>query len=101
MGRGFLSGIFWGGIVGIVLLGVSSQLLDRQELSLPQPEASAVEVPGGSEFDQARPETDPVLPSTEDRPAGNDVAGVQVPEDTEDTPVHWVGECMKLCPLEE
>ena len=58
MGRGFLAGLFWGGLVGLGLLFVSSQALDRQELSLPRPEAAAVEVPGGSEFNQAREETE-------------------------------------------
>mgnify|MGYP001803593660 CR=1 FL=1 len=67
MGRGFLSGIFWGGIVGLVALFVSSQTLERQVLSFPQPAAAEVEVPGGSEFNQARPESDPVLPRTDAR----------------------------------
>ncbi len=82
MGRGFLSGIFWGGIVGLVALFVSSQTLERQVLSFPQPEAGAVEVPGGSEFNQARPETDPVVPGTDARPGGDTVAGVAVPDES-------------------
>ncbi len=86
MGRGFLSGIFWGGIVGIVLLFVSGAVLDRQQLSLPQPQASAVEVPGGSEFDQARPETEPVLPSSDGRPASGNAAGVALQADDQDAP---------------
>lgn len=86
MGRGFLSGIFWGGILGVVLLFVSSQMLERQQLSFPQPTASAVEVPGGSEFDQARPETEAVLPSAESKPEADDIAAVAVPEDVSETP---------------
>ena len=82
MGRGFLSGIFWGGIVGLVALFVSSQTLERQVLSFPQPDAAEVEVPGGSEFNQARPETDPVMPGMDARPEGDTAAGVAVPDET-------------------
>ncbi len=81
MGRGFLSGIFWGGIVSIALLFVANQTIDRQSLSFPNPEAVAVEVPGGSEFNQAREETDPVVPDADTRPQGDSVAGVAVPDD--------------------
>ncbi|MEM6385069.1 MAG: divergent polysaccharide deacetylase family protein [Pseudomonadota bacterium] len=81
MGRGFLSGIFWGAIVSIVALFVSHQAVDRQSLSFPKPEAAEVDVPGGSEFNQARPETDPVVPSTDSRPEGDTVAVVPMPEE--------------------
>lgn len=86
MGRGFLSGIFWGAIVGVALLLVSSQTLDRQEMSFPQPEASAVEVPGGSEFDQARAETDPVLPEPESAPEAGPSRSIASPADEIDAP---------------
>lgn len=86
MGRGFLSGIFWGGIVSLVALFVSNQTMERQSLSFPRPEAAAVEVPGGSEFNQARPETDPVVPGIDARPEGDSVAGVAVPNDAETEP---------------
>jgi polysaccharide deacetylase 2 family uncharacterized protein YibQ len=86
VGRGFLSGIFWGGIVGLVALFVSHEALDRQVLSFPQPNATEVEVPGGSEFNQARPETDPVVPGTDTRPEADGVSGVAVPDDTVGTP---------------
>jgi polysaccharide deacetylase 2 family uncharacterized protein YibQ len=82
VGRGFLSGIFWGGIVGLVALFVSSQTLERQVLSFPQPDAAEVEVPGGSEFNQARPEADPVMPGTDARPESDTAAGVAVPDET-------------------
>ena len=85
MGRGFLAGIFWGGIVGLAILFIASQSLDRVELSLPKPEASAVEVPAGTEFDQAREETDPVVPEAETRPMSDAVSGVAVPEDAVET----------------
>ena len=86
MGRGFLAGIFWGGIVGLGLLFLSSQIMDRRELSFPKPEAAAVEVPAGTEFDQARPETIPVAPEAETRPEADTVAGVSPPEDAVETP---------------
>ncbi len=81
MGRGFLTGIFWGGIVGAGMLLVSSQALDRQSLSLPKPKATAVEVPGGSEFDQAGVDTDPAVPEPESRPEAEIVGLVDAPED--------------------
>jgi polysaccharide deacetylase 2 family uncharacterized protein YibQ len=86
VGRGFLSGIFWGAVVGVALLFVSSQALDRQQMSLPQPEASPVEVPGGSEFDQARAESDPVLPEPESAPGAEPASGIALPEDGADAP---------------
>lgn len=86
MERGFLAGIFWGGVVGVGMLAVSSQTLERQQLSFPKPEAGQVEVPGGSEFDQARPESEPVLPGTEPAPAGEVITGVTPPEDAVETP---------------
>ena len=96
MGRGFLSGIFWGGILGVVMLAVSTQVLERQDLSLPQPEARAVEVPGGSEFDQAKAETDPVLPATETQPATEEIASVAVPEGAGDTPPVLDGSALEV-----
>ena len=86
MGRGFLTGIFWGGIVGFAMLSVSSLVFGRQELSLPRPEAVPVEVPAGTEFDQARPETVPVAPEAETRPGAEGVAGVVAPDDAVETP---------------
>lgn len=86
MGRGFLSGIFMGAIVSAILLFVSSQVLERQTLSFPKPSASAVEVPAGTEFDQARAETDPVLPNTETRPSADVVVEAPLPDDAPDAP---------------
>ena len=86
MGRGFLSGIFLGAIVSAVLLFVSSQVLERQTLSFPKPSASAVEVPAGTEFDQARPESDPVVPNSETRPSADAVVEAPVPDDAPDAP---------------
>jgi polysaccharide deacetylase 2 family uncharacterized protein YibQ len=66
---------------------VSSQTMDRQQLSFPKPETAAVEVPGGSEFDQARVETEPVLPTTETvREAEGILTGIIPPPDAGDTP---------------
>lgn len=68
-------GGMWGIVVGGVIVTVASQLAVRHDLVLPKPEARAVETPAGTEFDQARPETDPELPSEETVPAA-DVAAV-------------------------
>ena len=81
MGRGFLTGLFWGGIVAVGMLLVSSQALDRQSLSLPKPQATSVEVPGGSEFDQAGVDTDPAAPEPETRPEAEAATLVEAPDD--------------------
>lgn len=86
MGHGFLAGSFWGGLIGLVMLFVSTQVVERQQLSLPKPAAEPVEVPAGTEFDQARPETDPVVPDAETAPAAEQVSDVTAPEEVEETP---------------
>ena len=86
MGRGFLAGIFWGVIVSVAILLVSNVALDRQQLSFPRPEAVPVEVPAGSEFDQARVETDPVVPDAETRPEAETPRDVVAPEDIVEAP---------------
>ncbi|MEL7460322.1 MAG: divergent polysaccharide deacetylase family protein [Pseudomonadota bacterium] len=64
-------GGMWGIVVGGVIVTVASQLAVRHDLVLPKPVARAVETPAGTEFDQARPETDPELPSEETVPAAD------------------------------
>ena len=87
MAQGFLAGALWGTLCGVAILGVASQAVERRSLSFPKPQATAVEVPGGSEFDQARPESDPVVPEAQTRPnAGETAIGVVPPEDVVETP---------------
>ena len=86
LGRGFLAGIFWGALVSVAIVFVSNFALDRRQLSFPRPEAVPVEVPAGSEFDQAREETDPVVPEVETRPGGEALSGVAPPPDAVETP---------------
>lgn len=72
MARGFLSGIVFGAVVSGVGLVTASQLAGTVEMRLsePEPEAEAVRVPPGSEFNRERPESKPVLPQSEERPEG-------------------------------
>ncbi|MDJ1016114.1 MAG: divergent polysaccharide deacetylase family protein [Paracoccaceae bacterium] len=86
MGRGFLAGIFWGGLLGLALLVIAGMTVDRRQLSFPQPDATPVEVPAGTEFDQARPETEPVVPQAETPPKAEVVSGVTPPEDVVEAP---------------
>ncbi|NRA99473.1 MAG: divergent polysaccharide deacetylase family protein [Rhodobacteraceae bacterium] len=74
MGRGLLSGIIWGAIVGAFIVVLASQMAVQQDLTLPRPNATPVEVPVGTEFNQARPERDPVVPGTDETPTGDEVA---------------------------
>lgn len=80
MGRGFFSGTIWGALLGLVAVALASQLTVRRELSFPEPQAAEIEVPGGSEFDQARPETEPVVPSVEAPPAQVEPVEVAQPD---------------------
>ncbi len=60
-------------ILGVVISGVAvvgaARLLPPVDISLPAPDAGAVAVPAGSEFNKERPDTEPNLPTTESRPA--------------------------------
>jgi hypothetical protein len=78
VGRGFLSGLIWGAILSGSVLIIASNVADYTSLSLPKPEVEAVQMPEGSRFDENRPESQPSIPQTEDRPAG-DVAPEPVP----------------------
>lgn len=81
MGRGLLAGTFWGLLIGAFIIVMASQVSTRQKLSFPQPDAAPVDVPGGTEFNQARPETDPVTPgAVEPRPSEQTVVSPAVPE---------------------
>ena len=84
MGRGFFAGTMWGALVGLLAVALATQLTVRRELSFPEPQAAALDVPGGSEFDQARPETEPVVPTVEAPPAQAEPVEVAEPE-PEDT----------------
>ncbi len=66
MGRGIFFGGFWGLVVGGIVLSVASLL--GEVPGRVAPEAAPVEVPAGSEFDQAR-EDAPVQAPTEVAPA--------------------------------
>lgn len=74
MGRGLISGIFWGAIVGVFIVVLASQMAVQQDLTLPRPNATPVEVPVGTEFNQPRPESNPVVPGTDATPSGEEVA---------------------------
>jgi uncharacterized protein len=87
LGRGFFAGILWGAVIGAVTLALASQLTERRELLPAQPQRAEVEVPGGSEFNQARPETDPVLPGGDAPPAASAPVAVAAPEPAAAPPV--------------
>ena len=68
--RGFLSGALFAIVLAGLGLGAASYFGPRVELGSVAPAAGDVEVPAGSEFNAERPDTAPVLPATEGRPAG-------------------------------
>ena len=81
--RGFLSGALFAIVLAGLGLGAASYFGPRVELGSVAPAAGDVEVPAGSEFNAERPDTAPVLPATEGRPAGAapTLAGVETATD--------------------
>ncbi len=92
MVRGFLGGIFWGGLASVVAIGVASQMAPLPAVIKPQTEtgqtqtqvqdpASGQTVQGGSQADQAVDTA-----SASDAPSGDDV-DTAVLADTDSAPV--------------
>ncbi|WP_137700362.1 divergent polysaccharide deacteylase family protein [Marimonas lutisalis] len=77
MARGFLSGILIGGVVAVGGAAVLSLIVDPPDP--PKPEATALEVPAGSEFNQARKDEEAELPATEPQPEAAQVPRVTAP----------------------
>lgn len=77
--RGFLSGVFWGGLASAVVAAVLSQWTDLPPEAASAPEATELEVPGGSEFDQAKPDATPVVPDTDVDPEAPGPTGLAEP----------------------
>ena len=86
MGRGFLAGISWGALVGVFMLVVSSFVLDRRELSVPDTVPTEVEVSEGSEFNRGGIDTNPVLPTPDNELASQGTTGVVAPDDAVEAP---------------
>ncbi|MEL7343418.1 MAG: divergent polysaccharide deacetylase family protein [Pseudomonadota bacterium] len=86
MGRGLLAGTFWGLVIAAVIIVLASQISVRQTLSLPQPAAAPVEVPGGTEFDQARAEVVPVIPTPDQTAQIDPTVRPSPPPETETPP---------------
>ncbi len=80
VGRGFLSGVVFGGLVSAVALMLASQVAERVDMTLPEPEAAEVEVPADSEFSRAREDADPLVPAAEPQPARETMPRVEAPD---------------------
>lgn len=80
MGRGFLSGVVFGSLVSVIALALASQVAERVDMTLPEPEAAAVEVPSDSEFSRAREDADPLVPAAEPQPARETMPRVEAPD---------------------
>ena len=65
MARGFLSGAFWGVLVAVGGAAGLSVLSGGPDAPQRAPEAAAVEVPAGSEFNQSRDDREASLPASE------------------------------------
>lgn len=90
MARGTLSGTVTGLVVSALAVGTASVMTEVPGAGAP--EATAIEVPAGSEFDQARDDTQATLPEVEATSDAAEVARVEPPKpddlsliDTDDT----------------
>lgn len=79
MVRGYISGMFFGLLAGGVLLGAASLLSELPSSVASPPNATEVEVPGGSEFDQAKPDATPIVPDSDQGPGTREVAPLDAP----------------------
>ena len=78
MARGIFSGFIVGGVVSGAVLGAAS--LFTEVPGAKPPEATAVDVPAGSEFDQSREDREADLPEMSDSPDAGDAPKVSAPE---------------------
>lgn len=76
--RGVLGGFLTGTILSGLALGTASVVISLPEQA--PPEASDVEVPAGSEFNQSREDTEAELPSADETPSGDSAPMVEPPE---------------------
>ncbi|WP_299842449.1 divergent polysaccharide deacteylase family protein [uncultured Roseovarius sp.] len=78
MARGTLSGMIAGTVVSGLVVGTASVMTEVPGAGAP--DATAIEVPAGSEFDQSRDDTQADLPETQETPDAGDVAKIAAPE---------------------
>ena len=78
MARGFFSGIVAGTLVSGLGLGAASVVVGIQDAA--RPEAAALEVPAGSEFNQSRDDTEASLPEASEGPDAAPAPRVSVSE---------------------
>ncbi|MDW3119354.1 MAG: divergent polysaccharide deacetylase family protein [Roseovarius pacificus] len=78
MARGLFSGFLVGTVVSGVAVGTVS-VLNGPPVSNP-PDAAALEVPAGSEFDQSREDREAELPATQEAPDAGSTPRVAAPE---------------------
>lgn len=65
MARGYISGIIFGILTGGTVIAAASLLTELPSSVAVSPTAEEVAVPGGSEFDQAKPDTTPIVPGSD------------------------------------
>lgn len=78
MARGIFSGFIVGGVVSGAVLGAASLMSDVPGAA--PPDATALDVPAGSEFDLSREDREAELPGVEETPEAGKTPNVSVPE---------------------
>lgn len=87
MARGFLSGAFWGVLVAVGGAGTLSVMSGGGDAPSRKPEAAAVEVPAGSQFNQSRDDNKADLPSSEPVVTDGSASRVTAPEPDDLSPL--------------
>ena len=80
MRTGIFGGFFVGTAVSAVVLGLASVLTYQAPEAADGPDATAVNVPAGSEFRQSRDDTEASLPGADDVPDSADNQNIEAPE---------------------
>ena len=80
MRTGTFGGFFVGTAVSAVVLGLASVLTYQAPEAADGPDATAVNVPAGSEFRQSRDDTEASLPGADDVPDPADQQNIEAPE---------------------
>ncbi|WP_158275436.1 divergent polysaccharide deacetylase family protein [Maritimibacter sp. 55A14] len=80
MGRGLISGLIWGSVLSVIVLGIASALAPLPESDRAETAQAELAVPAGSGFTRERAESEPVLP-VPDTPPSADTPRPAPPED--------------------
>ena len=86
VGRGFLTGVLFGLLLSVIAVAAVSLLSSNSNMVQTPPDADALEVPAGTEFNQAKPEEETVVPEIDTAPPPEEAPMSPVMAEAEDAP---------------